>query len=126
MRASTTDQIGHALPTHAKAYGARAKASDQQMNNSTVVPESPGIDGKSNRQNLPVEANTADGSGHGRPVTPPAGLMRALENLAQKSAERPEVKGLANAKERIQSNIDRYLAQAAVPAPDAPNLDTTA
>lgn len=126
MRVSNTDQIVQALPAHANAYGARAKTSEQQINIPADVPEGPGTDGKSNRQDLPVESHKDDGSEHGRPMMPPAGLTLALEKLAQKSAERPDAKGLAIASERIQSNIDRYMAQTAAPEPDAPSVDTTA
>jgi hypothetical protein len=126
MKVSTTDQIGQALPAQTRAYGARAKASDQQMNIPGDVPERPGTDGKNNRQDLPVESQKDNGSEHRRPAMPPAGLMQALEKLAQKGSERPEAKGLAVANERIQSNIDRYMAQAAVPAPNAPSVNTTA
>ena len=131
MQVSAIDQIGHTPPTHARAYGERARTSNQSMNIPSDVSESSGKEGKSNRQDLPIKAHKVDGAEHGRPLTAPAGLTQALEKLSQKGAERPDANGLAIAHERIQSNIDRYMAQVAAvmpsasPAPDVPSVDTT-
>lgn len=132
MQVSAIDQIGHTPPTHARAYGARARTSNQSMNIPSDVSESSSTEGKSNRQDLPIEAHKVDGVEHGRPLTAPVGLTQVLEKLSQQGAERPDANGLAIAHERIQSNIDRYMAQVAAvtppasPAPDALSVETTA
>jgi len=132
MQVSASDQIGHTPPTHARAYGVRAKTSNQLMNIPSDFSESSSKEGKSNRQDLPIEAHKVDGVEHGRLLTAPAGLTQALEKLSQKGAARPDANGLTIACERIQTNIDRYMAQVAAvmpsasPVPDALSLDTTA
>jgi len=132
MKVSAIDQIGHTLPTHARAYGARARMSNQPINIPSDVSESSSTEGKNKRQDLPVEARKVDGEEHGRPLTAPAGLTQAIGKLSPKSAEHPDVNGLTIALERIQNNIDRYMAQVAAvissasPASDAPSVDTTA
>jgi hypothetical protein len=101
------------------------------MNIPSDISESSGKEGQSNRQDLPTAAHKLDGAEYGRPLPAPAGLTQALEKLSPKVAERPDANGLAIARERIQSNLDRYLAQVAAvmpsasPAPDAPSVDTT-
>ena len=130
MQVSAIDQIGPTLPTHTRAYGERARTSNPSMNIPSDVSESSGKKGKSNRKDLPTAVHGLDGAEHGRPLPAPAGLTQALEKLSPKGAERPQANGLAIARERIQSNLDRYLAQVAAvmpsasPAPDAPSVDT--
>ena len=132
MQVSAIDQIGHILPTQAKAYGARARTSNQSMNIPSDVSESSGTEGKSSRQDLPVEARKVDGVAQGRPLTAPAGLIQALEKLFQQGSEHPDANGLTIAHEKIQRNIDRYMSQVAAVIPsadpvyDVPSVDTTA
>lgn len=132
MQVSAIDQIGRTLPAHTRACGALARTSNQSMNIPSDVSESSSTEGKSNRQDLPIQAHRVDGTDHGRPLTAPAGLTQALEKLSQRGEERPDANGLTIAYERIQNNIDRYMAQVAAgmpsasPVPDAPSVDTTA
>ncbi|MCX5831258.1 MAG: hypothetical protein NT140_05125 [Deltaproteobacteria bacterium] len=129
MQVSTIDQIGNTLPSHAKASGARARASNQFMNVPSSVFDSDSKEGNSSRQDFPIETHKIDGAERGRPLTAPAGLTQAFEKLTERSAEHPDSKGLSVAQERIQSNIERYMAQISVampPAPDVPSVETTA
>jgi len=102
------------------------------MNIPSDVSESSGTEGKSSRQDLPVEARKVDGVAQGRPLTAPAGLIQALEKLFQQGSEHPDANGLTIAHEKIQRNIDRYMSQVAAVIPsadpvyDVPSVDTTA
>ena len=67
MQVSANDQIGHTPPTHARAYGARARTSNQSMNIPFDVSESSGTEGKINRQDLPIPASKVGGAEYGSP-----------------------------------------------------------
>lgn len=132
MQVSAIDQIVHSLPIHARAYGARAKTSNESMNIMPDVSECSGTEDKSTQQNLPIEDCKDDQAVHKRTLTAPAGLTQVLEKLFQKGVEHPDVKGLTIAPKRVQSSIDRYMTKAAAvmpsasPAPDTPSVDITA
>lgn len=69
---------------------------------------------------MPTETQKIDGADYGRPLTAPAGLTRAVEKLSARSADWSDVHGLAVTCERIQRNINRYLAKVAAVMPPEP------
>jgi hypothetical protein len=67
MQVSANNQIGYIPPSHARAYGARARTSKQSMNILFDVSEGSGAGGKITRQDLPIQTYKIVASGQGGP-----------------------------------------------------------